>query len=67
MPNTTNTSSPDTRTSTPRGGRTRTVRGRASYRTGSFEVFAYPHHSMPALVFGALWRWRIELLYWSRG
>jgi hypothetical protein len=37
------------------------MRGRASYRTGSFEVFAYPHHSMPAVVFGALWRWRIEL------
>jgi hypothetical protein len=63
MPNTTNTSFADTRTSRPRGaGRTRTVRGRASYRTGSFEVFAYPHHSMPAVVFGALWRWRIELL-----
>lgn len=63
MPKTTNTSSADTRTSTPRGGgRSRMVRGRASYRTGSFEVFAYPHHSMPAVVFGALWRWRIELL-----
>jgi hypothetical protein len=37
------------------------MRGRASYRTGSFEVFAYPHHSPLALVFGALWRWRIEL------
>jgi hypothetical protein len=62
MPNTTNTSSADTWTSRPRGGgRTRTVRGRASYRTGSFEVFTYPHHSMPALVLGALWRWRIEL------
>lgn len=62
MPNTTNTSSADTRTSRPRGGaRSRTVRGRQSYRTGSFEVFTYPHHSMPALVFGALWRWRIEL------
>ncbi|MGB8256649.1 MAG: hypothetical protein WCE71_14990, partial [Pseudonocardiaceae bacterium] len=62
MPNTTNTSSTDTRTSRPRGGgRTRTVRGRASYRTGSFEVFAYPHHSPLALAFGALWRWRIEL------
>ena len=62
MPNTTNTSSADTRTSRSRGGgRSRTVRGRASYRTGSFEVFAYPHHSPPALVFGALWRWRIEL------
>ena len=62
MPNTTNTSSADTRTSRPRGaGRTRTMRGRASYRTGSFEVFAYPHHSMPAVVFGAVWRWRIEL------
>lgn len=62
MPNTTNTPSPDTRTSKPRsGGRSRTMRGRASYRTGSFEVFAYPHHSPLALVFGALWRWRIEL------
>ena len=63
MPNTTNTSPTDTRTSRSRGaGRTRTVRGRASYRTGSFEVFAYPHHSPPAVLFGALWRWRIELL-----
>jgi hypothetical protein len=63
MPNTTNTSSTEARTSKPRGGgRSRTVRGRASYRTGSFEVFAYPHHSPLALVFGALWRWRIELL-----
>ena len=63
MPNTTNTSSTDTRTSRPRGGgRTRTVRGRASYRTGSFEVFAYPHHSPLALAFGALWRWGLELL-----
>jgi hypothetical protein len=63
MSNTTNTSSATTRTSRPRGaGRSRTVRGRASYRTGSFEVFAYPHHSPLALVFGAVWRWRIELL-----
>jgi hypothetical protein len=63
MSNTTNTSSADTRTSKSRGGgRTRTVRGRASYRTGSFEVFTYPHHSMPALVLGAVWRWRIEVL-----
>jgi hypothetical protein len=58
MPKTTNTT-----TSRPQGGgRSRTVRGRASYRTGSFEVFTYPHHSMPALVLGAVWRWRIELL-----
>jgi hypothetical protein len=58
MPKTTNTT-----TSQPRdGGRTRTVRGRSSYRTGSFEMFTYPHHSMPALVLGAVWRWRIELL-----
>jgi hypothetical protein len=63
MPNTTNTSSTEARTSKPRGGgRSGTVRGRASYRTGSFEVFTYPHHSMPALVLGAVWRWRIELL-----
>jgi hypothetical protein len=63
MPNTTNTSPGDTRPSRRRGGGgSRTVRGRASYRTGSFEVFAYPHHSPLALVFGALWRWRIELL-----
>jgi hypothetical protein len=63
MPNTTNTSSATTKTSRPGGaGRTRTVRGRASYRTGSFEVFAYPHQSPVALVLGALWRWRIELL-----
>lgn len=40
----------------------RKVRGRQSARTGSFEIFTYPHHSMPALVFGALWRWRVELL-----
>lgn len=40
----------------------RRVRGRQSARTGSFEIFTYPHHSMPALVFGALWRWRVELL-----
>ena len=60
---TTNTSSTDTTTSRSRGGgRSRMVRGRASYRTGSFEVFAYPHHSTPAVVAGALWRWRIELL-----
>ena len=61
---TTNTSSTETRTSTPRGGggRSRMVRGRGSYRTGAFEVFAYPHHSMPAVVCGAVWRWRIELL-----
>jgi hypothetical protein len=63
MPNTTNTSSADARPSRRRGGgRSGTVRGRASYRTGSFEVFTYPHHSMPALVLGAVWRWRIELL-----
>ncbi|MCA1697128.1 MAG: hypothetical protein LC749_21780, partial [Actinobacteria bacterium] len=63
MPKTTNTSSTDTTTSRSRsGGRSRTVRGRASYRTGSFEVFAYPHHSMPAVVCGAVWRWRVELL-----
>jgi hypothetical protein len=38
------------------------VRGRSSYRTGSVEVFTYPHHSMPAVVAGAVWRWRVELL-----
>ena len=38
------------------------MRGRSSYRTGSFEVFSYPHHSAPARVFGVLWRWRVELL-----
>jgi hypothetical protein len=58
MPKTTNTTTAQPQS----GGRTRTVRGRSSYRTGSFEVFTYPHHSMPALVLGALWRWRIELL-----
>jgi hypothetical protein len=44
------------------GGRSRVVRGRSSYRTGSVEVFTYPHHSLPAVVAGALWRWRVELL-----
>jgi hypothetical protein len=38
------------------------VRGRQSFRTGSFEVFTRPHHSMPALVLGVVWRWRVELL-----
>lgn len=61
MSNTTDT----TTASRPRrfgGGRPRVVRGRASYRTGSFEVFTYPHHSMPAIAAGAIWRWRVELL-----
>jgi hypothetical protein len=56
-------------TNTPRsrlgrgGGRSRgVVRGRSSYRTGSVEVFTYPHHSLPAVLVGALWRWRVELL-----
>src|SRR5918998_6596444 len=40
----------------------RRVRGRQSFRTGSFEVFTRPHHSMPALVAGVVWRWRVELL-----
>jgi hypothetical protein len=44
------------------GGRPRTVRVRPSYRTGSFEIFTYPHHSDAARAFGALWRWRVELL-----
>jgi hypothetical protein len=50
-------------TSRPRrvGGARRRVRGRTSYRTGSFEVFTYPHHSLPAVVTGVLWRARVEL------
>ncbi|MGH3774527.1 MAG: hypothetical protein ACRDRR_02130 [Pseudonocardiaceae bacterium] len=51
---------------TTKSGRTgrapRRVRGRQSARTGSFEIFSYPHHSAPALVLGVLWRWRVELL-----
>jgi hypothetical protein len=43
------------------GGKPR-VRVRPSYRTGSFEIFTYPHHSRPMLVAGAVWRWRVELL-----
>jgi hypothetical protein len=42
-------------------GRSRVVRARSSYRTGSFEVFSYPRHSTPVVVCGALWRWRVEL------
>jgi hypothetical protein len=33
---------------------------RPSYRTGSFEIFTYPHHSPAARVAGAVWRWRVE-------
>ncbi len=52
-----------TTTRSRRTGRTpRRVRGRQSARTGSFEIFTYPHHSMPALVAGVVWRWRVELL-----
>jgi len=51
--------------SRPRGfgaGRPRTVRVRPSFRTGSFEIFTYPHHSPAARALGAVWRWRVELL-----
>jgi len=51
--------------SRPRGsgaGRPRPVRVRPSFRTGSFEIFTYPHHSRTARAFGAVWRWRAELL-----
>src|SRR5262249_26517682 len=66
MSNTTNTNNPESRVpgGTPGrrvGGRPRVLRGRASYRTGSFEVFSYPHHSTPARVAGAVWRARAEL------
>jgi hypothetical protein len=40
----------------------RTVPQRPSYRTGSFEIFNYPHHSPAARVAGAIWRWRVESL-----
>ncbi len=42
--------------------RSRRLGGRPSYRTGSVEIFTYPHHSAPVVVFGAVWRWRVELL-----
>jgi hypothetical protein len=61
MPDTTQTTT--TAPSRPRGfgaGRPRTVRLRPSYRTGSFEIFTYPHHSRAARVAGAIWRWRAE-------
>jgi hypothetical protein len=51
--------------SRPRGlgaGRPGTVRLRPSFRTGSFEIFTYPHHSPAARALGAVWRWRVELL-----
>jgi hypothetical protein len=59
--NTTDTTA--TPPSRPRGlgaGRPRTVRLRPSYRTGSFEIFTYPHHSPAARALGAIWRWRVE-------
>lgn len=61
MANTTDTTS--IAPSRPRGfgaGRPRTVRLRPSYRTGSFEIFSYPHHSPTARALGAIWRWRVE-------
>jgi hypothetical protein len=61
MANTTDTTA--TAPSRPRGfgaGRPRTVRLRPSYRTGSFEIFSYPHHSPAARALGAIWRWRVE-------
>ena len=61
MANTTDTTT--TAPSRPRGfgaGRPRTVRLRPSYRTGSFEIFSYPHHSPAARALGAIWRWRVE-------
>jgi hypothetical protein len=63
MPDTTDTIT--AASSRPRGfgaGRPRTVRVRPSFRTGSFEIFTYPHHSRAARAFGAVWRWRAELL-----
>src|SRR5918911_463711 len=63
MPDTTQTTT--TAPSRPWGfgaGRPRTVRLRPSYRTGSFEIFTYPHHSRAARVAGAIWRWRVESL-----
>ena len=63
MPDTTDTTTaPPSR---PRGfgaGRPRSVRVRPSFRTGSFEIFTYPHHSPAARAAGAMWRWRTELL-----
>jgi hypothetical protein len=53
----------ETTTTKPRrlgSGRRRTVRLRPSYRTGSFEIFTYPHHSAAARTAGAIWRWRVE-------
>jgi hypothetical protein len=61
MPDTTETTT--AAPSRPRGfgaGRPRTVRVRPSYRTGSFEIFTYPHHSPAARALGAIWRWRVE-------
>ena len=61
MANTTDTTT--TAPSRPRGfgaGRPRTVRLRPSARTGSFEIFSYPHHSPAARALGAIWRWRVE-------
>jgi hypothetical protein len=63
MPDTTDTTT--AAPSRPRGcgaGRPRTVRVRPSFRTGSFEIFTYPHHSPAARAAGAVWRWRVELL-----
>lgn len=61
MTNTTDTTV--TAPSRPRGfgaGRPRTMRLRPSYRTGSFEIFTYPHHSPAARALGTIWRWRVE-------
>jgi len=35
---------------------------RRSARTGSLELFVHPHRSVPARLFGLLWRWRIEVI-----
>jgi hypothetical protein len=59
MPKTTNITTTGPRTGRGRPGAPRV---RSSYRTGSVEVFTYPHHSTTARVLGAIWRWRVELL-----
>jgi hypothetical protein len=59
MPKTTNLTTTGPRTGS---GRPRAPRVRSSYRTGSVEVFTYPHHSTVARVVGAIWCWRVELL-----
>lgn len=41
-------------------GRARSMRVRPSFRTGSFEIFTYPRHSVAARAAGVIWRWRVE-------